>query len=413
MSIRKVKDAKDLATNELIYFKGHAKATYMSDGDTVENAIKNLEAGGNVDLSGYATNDYVNSKLEDKVNTSSLATVATSGSYNDLSNKPTIPTEVTESTVSGWGFVKSAGTYSKPSTGIPKTDLESAIQTSLDKADTALQEHQDISHLATKDEVADLTNEMIANEEVHAAAYNDLDSRLKDIGSLISGVAVTKEEFQEGIQNITNEIIANEEVHAAALNDLNERINAINENVSSGGDGSSSESGAYSEVNHGTSDTTFTLTPNTFHVWEEVSALTLTLGSETASVANEFLFQFTSGATPTSLTLPDNIKWANDSAPTIAENKIYQISILNKIACVMEVSYVNTIIFYVNGAEFYAESGMTWAEWCLSKYNTKQFMNYGSHIFATYPISGYIYVSPSSQINPNANYSIEQGSGGA
>lgn len=25
--------------------------------------------------------------------------------------------------------------------------------------------------------------------------------------------------------------------------------------------------GAYPEINHGTSDTTFTLTPNTFHVW--------------------------------------------------------------------------------------------------------------------------------------------------
>lgn len=31
------------------------------------------------------------------------------------------------------------GTYSKPSTGIPKTDLASAVQTSLGKADSALQ----------------------------------------------------------------------------------------------------------------------------------------------------------------------------------------------------------------------------------------------------------------------------------
>ena len=106
--------------------------------------------------------------------------------------------------------------------------------------------------------------------------------------------------------------------------------------VISGGGGSSSGNGAYAEVNHGTSDTTFTLTPNTFHVWEEVSALTLTLGSETAGVANEFLFQFTSGATATTLTLPDDIKWANDSAPTIAENKIYQVSILKGMASVLE-----------------------------------------------------------------------------
>jgi len=33
-----------------------------------------------------------------------------------------------------------AAKYTKPSTGIPKTDLESAVQTSLGKADTALQE---------------------------------------------------------------------------------------------------------------------------------------------------------------------------------------------------------------------------------------------------------------------------------
>ena len=50
----------------------------------------------------------------------------------------TIPSAVTESTVSGWGFTKNTGTYSKPSGGIPKTDLASAVQTSLDKADKAV-----------------------------------------------------------------------------------------------------------------------------------------------------------------------------------------------------------------------------------------------------------------------------------
>lgn len=37
------------------------------------------------------------------------------------------------------------GTYTKPSTGIPKSDLASSVQVSLGKADTALQKHQDIS----------------------------------------------------------------------------------------------------------------------------------------------------------------------------------------------------------------------------------------------------------------------------
>ena len=62
-----------------------------------------------------------------------------SGSYNDLTDKPTIPDAVTEGTVSGWGFTKNTGTYSKPTGGIPKADLASAVQTSLRKADSALQ----------------------------------------------------------------------------------------------------------------------------------------------------------------------------------------------------------------------------------------------------------------------------------
>lgn len=43
--------------------------------------------------------------------------------------------------------------YQKPSGGIPKSDLASGVQASLGKADTALQEHQDISGKANKSEM--------------------------------------------------------------------------------------------------------------------------------------------------------------------------------------------------------------------------------------------------------------------
>ena len=63
MSIRKIKDAKDLSTNELIYFKGHAQATYMSDGSTVEDAILNIETcSGSADLSNYYTKSEIDGK---------------------------------------------------------------------------------------------------------------------------------------------------------------------------------------------------------------------------------------------------------------------------------------------------------------------------------------------------------------
>ena len=83
----------------------------------------------------------IEQQIASKMDKVTLANVATSGSYNDLIDKPTIPSAVTESTVSGWGFTKNTGTYSKPSGGIPKTDLASAVQTSLGKADTALQSY--------------------------------------------------------------------------------------------------------------------------------------------------------------------------------------------------------------------------------------------------------------------------------
>lgn len=55
METRKVKDAKDLETGEKIYLKGHAKATYLSDGINVEDAINELREGLGADmmLDGY------------------------------------------------------------------------------------------------------------------------------------------------------------------------------------------------------------------------------------------------------------------------------------------------------------------------------------------------------------------------
>lgn len=116
-----------------------------------------------LDLSSYVTTTALVSALEPYALSSNLATVATSGSYNDLSNKPAIPSAVTESTVSGWGFTKNTGTYSKPSSGIPKTDLASAVQTSLGKADTALQSFTETDPVFQASAAAGITYSDITN----------------------------------------------------------------------------------------------------------------------------------------------------------------------------------------------------------------------------------------------------------
>jgi hypothetical protein len=105
-------------------------------------------------------------------------------------------------------------------------------------------------------------------------------------------------------------------------------------NIAIEGGGSSGGSSAYPENYLRTSSTTMSISPNVFYVWDEVPSLTLTFTEGANGVANEYLFQFTSGSTPTTLSLPDDIKWANELV--IQPNKIYQVSILKGLASVLE-----------------------------------------------------------------------------
>lgn len=177
--------------------------------------------------------------------------------------------------------------------------------------------------------------------------------------------------------------------------------------------GGSSEGGssAYAEVNHGTSDSTFELAPNTFHVWDEVATLDLSLDAETTGVANEYLFQFTSGSTPTTLTLPDGIKFSEDL--TIEANKIYQISILKGLGSVLSWDNAPIIYFTINSQEFQAEQGMTWMEWIYSEYNTAGYKNDSTERVIGSTGTYYIYnVTVNDTIIPNNNYTIVVLSGG-
>ena len=85
--------------------------------------------------------------------------------------------------------------------------------------------------------------------------------------------------------------------------------------------------------------TTQEIEPNKFYKFGEVSSLNITLAAITdTSVLNEFMFEFISGATATTLTLPNTVKWIE--TPTIEANKIYQCSIVDNIGVLLGVSNV-------------------------------------------------------------------------
>ena len=73
------------------------------------------------------------------------------------------------------------------------------------------------------------------------------------------------------------------------------------------------------------------LEPGRFYVFSGGSKqLTLTLQDDIVGQTSEYQFQFTSGASPTALILPDTIKWIGDHE--IYPNTTYQVSIQNNIA---------------------------------------------------------------------------------
>ena len=86
-------------------------------------------------------------------------------------------------------------------------------------------------------------------------------------------------------------------------------------------------------------ETTVELKPNKFYKFGEVTELNLTLAEIADNTQlNEFMFEFISGETATTLTLPDTIKWAE--TPSIETNKIYQCSIVNNVGLIVGVDNV-------------------------------------------------------------------------
>ena len=123
-------------------------------------------SGGEVDLSGYATREELNSK----VNVSDLSSVATSGNYQDLINKPTIPTvDVTKEYVDTELSKKAniSHTHKEYLTFIPDeyiTEMEL-------ESKGYLTQHQDISGKVDKIDGKGLSSNDYTTEEKEKLAY--------------------------------------------------------------------------------------------------------------------------------------------------------------------------------------------------------------------------------------------------
>lgn len=142
----------DFASNVQSAITAAETALQPSDIATLESKVLSLESliseGSNPTAAIDKFNEIV-AFLASITNTETLAGIV-SGINNAIAAKQatlvsgTNIKTINNTSLLGSGNI-SVGTYSKPSSGIPSTDLASDVQTSLGKADTALQSHQDIS----------------------------------------------------------------------------------------------------------------------------------------------------------------------------------------------------------------------------------------------------------------------------
>lgn len=139
--------------------------------------------------------------------------------FADLESKVTAHTGNSDIHVTSTQKTAWTAKYDKPSGGIPKSDLTSSVQSSLDKADSALQQHQDISALTAH----------VANNNVHVTADNKTAWNAKydkpadgipmtDLSSAVQtslGKADTALQEHQDISALTNHV-ANSDIHVTS-----------------------------------------------------------------------------------------------------------------------------------------------------------------------------------------------------
>lgn len=94
------------------------RAITISSSTAWSGSITSVNSGTGCEVRIYRATDY---KVEN------LGRVAITNSYSDLYNKPTIPSAVTESTVSGWGFTKNTGTVTQVKVGTTEYNPSSGV----------------------------------------------------------------------------------------------------------------------------------------------------------------------------------------------------------------------------------------------------------------------------------------------
>ena len=247
------------------------------------------------------------------------------------------------------------GNYNKPSNGIPLSDLNSSIQTTLDNVRI---NEENINAINSSIENLNSSFTEIYNKTQKIYYLNNIDE-LNEVYPLNTGLYITadgtlilqffdtlsRRVFQTKI-DITTDIIdrryqvVSNPNNITSANAWTEWINYFKTRVIVDiTDALISEqltTGKYKVVQHNTNDKIVEIQSNRMHIWGVMDSLEISFAPGEQFFSSEYVFQFDSGETPTRLALPADIKWVNGEFPVIEANYRYQVSVLNNCASIMK-----------------------------------------------------------------------------
>lgn len=231
---------------------------------------------------------------------------------------------------------------------------DNAAEKKVSAHNTGSESHSDIRLLISG--LTDRLNAMADSDDETLDQLSEIVAYIKSNKSLIDAITTNKVSVSDIVDNLTTDS-ATKPLSAAQGKALKALIDAItipdklpNPNaltftgaVTGRYDGSSAvtvnvPSGGGSGGTVGYPVVTMTastadLTPNTYYKWGEAAALDITLAEPAdTGVTNEYCFEFVSGETGTTLSVPDTVKWVKE--PEIEAGKTYQVSILNGVGVI-------------------------------------------------------------------------------
>lgn len=154
-------------------------------------------------------------------------------------------------------------------------------------------------------------NKTFIQEQVLEAA--EMNSITEKIDELVEGVNTN----EENIPDISN---------LATKEELNSKLNVSTYNSEKSTFATKTELSTKADniTVENISENSKELQPNKYYIFGEVETLTLTLAAGEENMLSEYMFEFISGTTPTTITEIEGIEWKGD---TIEANKVYQASI--------------------------------------------------------------------------------------